>query len=102
MRLWACFHTHYPLMRIAPIERARITIRWTAPQPPDEDNARLALKETVIDHLKQTRRRRVGGKMMAVPGSIPLLVDDDPDHLTVTYRPKRGTPANLTMEIQEA
>lgn len=84
----------------------RVVVRWIAPQPPDKSRALCAV-DPIIDCLQRVRRKKVGrGKkgywMAEVPGVVPILWRDDPDHLDLKYAPERGAPRRLVMEVYEA
>lgn len=80
--------------------RRRVVVRWTAPRPPDEDNALTACKP-ILDCLLRVQRRKVGGRMVEVPGVVRVLWDDSPDHLVIEYAPARGSPRHLALEVYD-
>jgi len=77
----------------------RVEIHWYAPKPPDQDNALHALKGTVVDHLKRNGRRRIGGRMMTIPGVVPILWDDDPKHCDLVYLPCVNKTRSLVIVV---
>ncbi len=56
---------------------------WLAPrhQWPDYPNALMPLDKLIIDQMRTRIKKKVDGVMTTVSGALPLIVDDDPDHL---------------------
>ena len=87
---------------IGPGTKRRFVLRWSAPQPPDEANARFSFDKLIGDRLKKFSMKKVpGGGMIRVENTFPLTWDDDPDHLEVEYVPTRGK-RGLVVEVYEA
>ena len=82
-------------------KKRKLVIHWTAPRPPDCVNALRALKSTVEDNLRRRVQRKILGLMKWIKGPVPVLWDDDPDHCLIEYRPQKGSPRNLIVEIWE-
>lgn len=78
-----------------------VEVHWQNHPLPDDVGARMALKHAVIDHLRRRVLRKVAGKMIWIPGIVPILWDDDINHMEEVYTYARKRPARLTISIWE-
>ena len=65
----------------------RLVATWEAVSLPDMDNAHAALKPYIdACHIQVKRKNGATGKMEKVEGEGPIIIEDDPKHLTREIR----------------